>query len=113
MPVPRQDRHRFLAGNDFVVRTISGDKAIIVNVCDAELVGKTVKGDGLEMKISEDYFGGEITDSKGAIELIQKSDVANLVGKRIVDLVVDKELATEEAVRKIGETSFLMIYKFS
>ena len=97
----------------FIVRTISGDKATIVNVCDAELIGKTVKGDGLEMKISSDYFGGELTDSAGALELIRKSDIANLVGKRIVDLVIDGELATEEAVRNVGGTAFLMIYRFS
>ena len=45
--------------------------------------------------------------------MIKKSDVANLVGKRIVNLVVREDLATEEAVKFVGKTAFLLIYRFT
>lgn len=96
-----------------MIRTIVGSDAKIVNVCDAELLGTTVKGDGLVMNISKEYYEGELVSASDAISMIMKSDVANLVGKRIVNLVIKKDLATREAVRVVGETAFLMIYRFT
>ena len=102
-----------LVNNEFMMRTIAGTTARIVNVCDPELVGNVVKGDGLEMNISKEYYGGELVSASDALTMIKKSDVANLVGKKIVDLAVREDLATEQAVRFVGKTAFLLIYRFT
>jgi hypothetical protein len=99
--------------SEFMMRTIAGSDTTIVNVCDAELVGTTVKSDGLVMNISKEYYGGEPVSASDALTMIKKSNVANLVGKRIVNLVVREDLATEEAVKLVGKTAFLLIYRFT
>ncbi len=97
----------------FMVRTLAGKDVKIVNVCDPELVGTTINDGGFQMKISREYFEGDLVNTQEVIELIRNSDVANLVGKKIVDLVLEAEMASREAVRVVGGTAFLMIYKFS
>ena len=99
--------------SDFIMKIITGSDTTIVNICDAELVGTIVKGNGFVMNISEEYYGGELVSANDALMLIQKSDVANLAGKKIVDLVVSHDLVSKEAVKFVGKTAFLLIYRFS
>ena len=44
--------------------------------------------------------------------LLQKSDIANIVGNRIIKQAIEMKLAKELSIRKIGGVPFLMIYKF-
>ncbi len=67
----------------------------------------------MEMEISRDYFGGDKVSEDQAINLVRVSSIINLAGTRIVEKVLDKKLASERAVKKVGPVSFLMIYKFS
>lgn len=97
----------------FMVRRLAGKDVKIVNVCDPELLGRVINDSGLQMNISREYFDGELASTQDVIELVRNSDVANLVGKRIVDLVLEAGMASGEAVRVVGGTAFLMIYKFS
>ena len=47
-----------------------------------------------------------------ALELLEHSDVLNLVGSRIIDLAVHNELASEDAVKIYNDVPFLIIYNF-
>ncbi len=84
----------------------------MVNICDAELLDKTVQSKNLKMHISKDYFGHELMSEQDSIYLIRKYPMANLVGKRIIDKVLLEKLASPRAVKKIEEVPFLMIYRF-
>ncbi|MDG6997420.1 MAG: DUF424 family protein [Nitrososphaerota archaeon] len=97
----------------FIARRIKYQNVVLVNICDEELLGTTVSGGNIDMSISRDYFGGEKVSEEQAIELVRGSSIVNLAGSRIVDCVLDEELANERAVKKVGQVSFLMIYKFS
>jgi len=97
----------------YIARTIKYEKTILLNICDEELLGKTVKGGNVDMEISRDYFGGDKVNEDEAISLVKKSSIVNLAGSRIVEKVLDRKLASERAVKRVGPVSFLMIYKFS
>lgn len=97
----------------YIARTIKWQNTILLNICDEELLGTTVKGGKVEMEISRDYFGGDKVSEDQAINLVRVSSIINLAGTRIVEKVLDKKLASERAVKKVGPVSFLMIYKFS
>ncbi len=84
----------------------------MVNICDEELLGKIVKDNKLEMRISADYFGGDNVNLEEALKMIRKSQVVNLAGTRIVEQTLQANLAPRLAVKKVGSTSFLLIYKF-
>ena len=97
----------------YIARTIKYENTILLNICDEELLGKTVKGGNVDMEISRDYFGGDLVSEDEAINLVKASSIVNLAGTRIVEKVVDQKLASGRAVKKVGPVSFLMIYKFS
>ena len=85
----------------------------MVNVCDEELVGRTVAEGNLKVPLTKEFYSGEIVDKGQALRLIRTSSIVNLAGSRSVSLAVDNQLGAVEAIRRIEEIPFLMIFKFS
>ena len=84
-----------------------------MNICDEELVGKTVTEGALKVHLSRDFYSGEVVDTGEALKLIRTCSIVNLAGSRSVSLAVENKVGAPEAVREIEEVPFLMIYKFS
>jgi uncharacterized protein len=105
-PLPSREERQFIA------RTIKYEQMVLVNICDEELLGTTIKSRELEMPISKEYFGSEKVNEREAIDLVKRSSIVNLAGSRIVSKVVMANLASMRAVKQVGNVSFLMIYKF-
>ena len=85
----------------------------LVNICDEELLGTTVKGEKIEMEISRDYFGAEKVNEHPGHQS-RPGWKHNQSGRiRIVEKVVGEKLASEKAVKRVGSVAFLLIYKFS
>ena len=85
----------------------------LINICDVDLIGRTLNEGKLEMHISRDYFAGQIVDSAEALRLMQESSIINLAGEKAVEIALTNKLGAEKAVRTIEGVPFLMIYKFS
>ena len=100
-------------GRGFSVRTAEFKGTILVNMCDEELVGKTVEEGTLKVTLSKDFYSGEVVDKGEALRLIRTCSVINLAGTRSVSLAVENKVGAPEAVREIDEVPFLMIYKFA
>ncbi len=96
----------------FSVRSIPWKNASVVNVCDADLIGKTLEEGKLKMHISKDYFGGQLVGPHEALEMIKGSAIVSLAGKDSVGIALANKLGNEGAVRVIEGVPFLMIYKF-
>jgi hypothetical protein len=103
-------------GKQFIARKINwdsmGKNVVLVNICDEELLGTTVKAEQVELPISREYYGVDKVSETEAINLVKGSSIVNLAGTRIVTRVVKANLANEKAVKRFGDVSFLMIYKF-
>jgi hypothetical protein len=97
----------------FISRELRFQAARMVNICDEELVGRTLKDGKLKVDISEDYFSGVRVDEETALRQIGETDIVTLVGNRIVAKAIREKMAHPRAVRKIEDVSFLMIYRFS
>ncbi|HZW56331.1 MAG TPA: DUF424 family protein [Nitrososphaerales archaeon] len=108
----KEDGERF-EQKQYIARKIKYQNLILVNICDEELLGSTVKGEKVDMHISREYFGGEKVNEIEAIDLVRGSSIVNLAGSRIVEKVIDANLASKHAVKNVGSVSFLMIYKFT
>jgi len=102
-----------LANNGFSVRTAEYKGTILVNICDEELVGRTVAEGRLKVYLSKEFYSGEVVDRGEALRLIRTCSIVNLAGTRSVALAVDNRVGAPEAVREIEEVPFLMIYKFA
>jgi len=95
-----------------MLRSISFQGSIMVNICDSEVMGKSLREGELKIDIHDGYFGGELVDRSTALQSLKKCEIANLVGEEIVRIAISEKLADPRAVRLIDGVPFLMIYKF-
>jgi hypothetical protein len=100
-------------GKGYSVRTAEYQGTTLVNICDEELVGRTVAEGKLKVHLSSEFYSGEVVDGGEALRLIRTCSIVNLAGLRSVSLAVNNEVGNPEAIREIEEVPFLMIYKFS
>jgi hypothetical protein len=102
-----------MGANGFAVRTAEYKGNVLVNICDEELIGRTVTEGKLQMHISREFYYGELVDQGEALRLIKRCAIINLVGTRSVSLAVDNNIGARQAIREIEDVPFLMIYKFT
>ncbi|AFU60367.1 putative protein of unknown function DUF424 [Candidatus Nitrososphaera gargensis Ga9.2] len=84
----------------------------MVDICDLDLIGSKLEQNGLVINLTKEYYQQQVIEQQEAQELLQKCDIANLVGDRIVKQALEMRLAKEISVKRIAGVPFLMIYKF-
>lgn len=101
-----------MSSDGFCVRAAEYKGNVLVNICDEELVGRTVSEGKLQVQITKEFYVGETLGAGEALKLIRTSAIVNLAGRRSVSLAVDNGVGAGAAVREIEDVPFLMIYKF-
>lgn len=96
----------------YAARTTKYSDSLMISVCDADLVGKTLSQGEMVISLSRDYFQEEVIEKEKAADLLNKCSIANLVGEKIVTLAISMGLAKEVSVKRICGIPFLMIFKF-
>jgi len=84
----------------------------MLNICDAELVGRTVRQSDLEVKISKSYYGDRVVDEKEAESLLRNSSIINMAGRKTIDLSIKIGVGTAKGVKEIEGVPFLIVFKF-
>lgn len=79
------------------------EKDRILAACDEEILGMTFRGDGVKIKVSELFYGGESVSEEVFVERTKSVTIMNLVGNRTVDIAIKEGLVSEESVIVIGE----------
>ena len=95
----------------FSARLIRHKDSNMLNICDKELLGKTLNRDNFRLKISEKYYAEKIVEKEEARDLLQKSDNINMVGKEIIDLSVNMGIGSHEGIKVIDGVPFLIVFK--
>jgi hypothetical protein len=96
----------------FSVRTIQWKNTHLINICDSDLIGKTLMEGRLKMHISKEFFGGQLVDEDEALQMLRESAIISLAGDKCVKMALSNKLGSQQAVRMIEGVPFLMIYKF-
>jgi hypothetical protein len=94
----------------FSVKISDYQKNMMLNMCDAELIGKDVVDGELKIHINENYYGKQLVDKHEAISLLKSASIMNLVGKETISLVTDLGIASESGVKIISDIPFLIIF---
>ena len=81
-------------------------------MCDAELVGRTLKQSDLEVKITKNYYVERIVDEKEAESLLRTSSIINMAGRKTIDLSIKIGVGTAKGVKEIEGVPFLIVFKF-
>jgi hypothetical protein len=85
------------------------EKDRILAACDQEILGMTFRGDGVKIKVSELFYGGESVSEEVFIERTKSVTIMNLVGNRTVDMAVKEGLVSEQNVMVIGEVKHAQV----
>ena len=95
----------------FSARLINHNDTFMLNICDADLLGRTLKRDNFTLKISEKYYAQKVVEKEEAKEMLRRSDNINMVGKEIISLSVDMGIGTQDGVKEIDGVPFLIVFK--
>jgi hypothetical protein len=95
----------------FSVKVTEYQKNLMLNICDADLLGKSISENELTMKISESYYGNEIIEIDEAKKLLETSTIINMVGKDAISLSLELGIGSENGVKKISDVPFLIVFK--
>lgn len=85
------------------VRSIRHGRDILVAVCDAEILGKTLEGGRIPFNVSEQFYRGTLADLEEALDAMRKATICNIVGKRIVEAAIKKRMVQRTAVIYFGD----------
>ena len=96
----------------FAVRTVTYQQNKMLNICDANLVGRTLTKLDFTINISKSYFAERIVESAEAEELLKASSIINMVGKETISLSVKMGIGSSKGVKEIDGIPFLLVFKF-
>ena len=94
----------------FAIRESSYQNQLMLNICDADLLGKKIIQDDLTMHISESYYGERFVEKAEAETLLKNSSIINMAGKETVSLSIKLGIGSENGVKKISNVPFLIIF---
>ncbi len=96
----------------FAVRTVTYQQNLMLNICDADLVGRVLTKDDFSLNISRSYFAERVVEKAEAEELLKKYNIINMVGKETISLSVNIGLGSLKGVKEIEGIPFLLVFKF-
>ena len=94
----------------FSVRITEYQKKIMLNICDADLLGKKIIQDELTIHISQSYYGERFVEREEAESLLKNSSIINMVGKETVSLSVELGIGSESGIKIISDVPFLIVF---
>jgi len=95
----------------FSARLINHNDTLMLNICDADLLGRTLKRDNFTLNITERYYAQKVVEKEEAKDLLRRSNNINMVGKEIISLSVNMGIGSQEGVKKIDGIPFLIVFK--
>ena len=95
----------------FSARLISHNDTRMLNICDVDLLGRTLKRDNFTLKITEKCYAGKVVEKEEAKDLLRRANNINMVGKEIISLSVNMGIGSQEGVKEIDGIPFLIIFK--
>ena len=95
----------------FSARLINHNDTLMLNICDTDLLGRTLKRDNFTLKITEKYYAEKAVEKEEAKDLLRRSNNINMVGKEIISLSVSMGIGLQEGVKEIDGIPFLLVFK--
>ncbi len=95
----------------FSVRVTNHQSNVMLNICDASLLGKNFVKDNLSLNITKSCYGERMVEKEEAEELLKKSSTINMVGKETILLSTSLGIGSHNGVKEIDGVPFLIVFK--
>ena len=83
----------------------------MLNICDPELVNKTIHDGNTKIKINPNYYAERDVDEHEAKSLLEKCTSINMVGEKTISLAISLGIGSEKSIRRIEGIPFLIVFK--
>lgn len=97
--------------NEVFVKVFKDHRYTLVAVCDSELLGETFREGKLKLEVKVDFYKGNPSSIPEALHAVDEADIANLVGKDIVDAAVQEGLVDLSAIVQISGVPHVQIVR--
>lgn len=84
---------------------------MLLAICDAEILGRTIREGKIVFCVKEDFYKGAKTSIGEAMSMIENSSIVNMVGKNVVWKAIEKGYVHPEAVLNIEGIPHAQIVK--
>ena len=95
----------------FSTKIISASGNLMLNICDHELVGKTLQNGNTKIKINSNYYAEHDVDEHEAKNLLEKCTSINMVGEKTISLATSLGIGSEKGIKRIEGIPFLIVFK--
>jgi len=75
---------------------------VLVAACDSDILGKTFRSGELKLHLSESFYDGEKADEEMLVNRLEMATIANLAGKRTLEIAIRRGFVDESCVIVIG-----------
>lgn len=84
---------------------------VLLSICDAEILGRTLREGKIVFQVTEEFYKGEEVDVEEAVSMIETSTIVNMIGKNVVQKAVEKGYVHPEAILNIDGVPHAQIVK--
>ena len=95
----------------FSTKVISASGNLMLNICDPELIDKTLQDGKTKIRINPNYYAERDVDEHEAKNLLTKCNSINMVGEKTVSLATSMGIGSQKSIRRIEGVPFLIVFK--
>lgn len=94
----------------FSVKIYRKRSEVLVAVADSELIGKTFRGNGMKIEVTESFYFGDFLNEEAMISMLRIATIANLVGKRCISAAQQSGIVDSNRVLFIGDVPHAQVF---
>ena len=83
----------------FSTKVVSASGNLMLNICDHELVDKTLHDGNTKIKINPNYYAERDVDEHEAKNLLEKCNSINMVGEKTISLATSLGIGSEKSIK--------------
>jgi len=76
---------------------------VVVAICDEKLIEKVLDKKDRKIKISRNFYGGQLIDEKMAVKVMRNSTIGNLIGEDTIEMADRNGFISKENIILIDE----------
>ena len=84
---------------------------VMLNICDADLLGRDLVEGDLSLRIRPSYYGGQMMGRQEAAGALRSASIVNMAGEGIVSLSTSLGVGAPGGVRSVCGVPFLIVLK--
>jgi len=92
------------------IHEIVGEGSVVA-ACDAELIGKTLKGEHCDLVIDPSFYGDTVASEEEVLEALKSATNANIIGDKVCHLAIQAGIIDESICMEINGILHAQIYR--